>query len=174
MNTHPLSFVMPGAQLTLAYAERLVSGIPSEAARLKPVIEGVTVDCNHPVFVFGHLSLYPEQLAQITSLPSAKLAVPSNYPSLFAMGAPCHDDPDGTIYPALDELVERFLTGTRALLELVPQLSLETLNMPLENPQRQERFRSVGGFLAYILLAHPQSHLGQVSVWRRCMGLGPC
>jgi hypothetical protein len=73
----------------------------------------------------------------------------------------------------MKEIVNAFFSGTDALIASLDSISSETLDLALEHPSRRERFGTVGAFLTYILLAHPQSHLGQVSAWRRCMGLGP-
>lgn len=167
-------FLLPGARLVVSYAERLLKDVTPELSRRKPVVAGTTIDCNHPIFVYGHLALYPAQLAEMAALSTEGLTVPSTYAPLFQMGVPCHDDPDGAIYPSLAEVSERFFTSTQLLLEQLPTLHSAVLTKPLENAQRRERFGTVGAFMAYILLAHPQSHLGQISVWRRCMGLGPC
>ena len=166
-------YIVPGVRQNLAYAERLLKGIPAQLSARKPVVNGTLIECNHPVFVFGHLAIYPSQLAQMAGISSDGLEVPERYGSLFQMGSPCQDDPDGTIYPSLVEVSERFFSGMRAVLERLPEVSQQGMDAPLEHPGRRERFGTVGAFTAYVLLAHPQSHLGQVSVWRRCMGLGP-
>lgn len=163
--------LLPGARAALSYAEKLLVGMPTELASTKPVVNGTRIETNHPVFLFGHLSLYPALLAELTGLPKDTVAVPEHYPALFQIGSPCHDDPSGEIYPKLPEVSERFLNGTRAILELLPQIEMSALTKELENPSRRERFGTVGAFVVYVLLAHPQVHLGQLSVWRRCMGL---
>ncbi len=163
--------LLPGARAALTYAEKLLVGIPPELAARKPVVNGTRIETNHPVFLFGHLALYPALLAELTGLPKNDVAVPEHYPGLFQIGSTCHDDPSGEIYPTLSEVSERFLNGTRVVLDLLPQIEMPALTQELENPSRRERFGTVGAFVAYILLAHPQVHLGQLSVWRRCMGL---
>jgi len=166
-----LSNLLPGARMAIAYAEKLLVGIPEELAAQRPVVNGTRIDTNHPVFIFGHLSLYPALLAELTGLPKDGVEVPEQSPGLFQIGSPCHDDPKGEIYPRLSEVSGRFLGGTRAILERLPSLDIQALNKELESPSRRERFGTVGAFALYILLAHPQVHLGQLSVWRRCMGL---
>ena len=165
-------YVLPGARATLGYAERLLKGIPTELSACRPVVNGRTIDCNHPVFLFGHLSLYPQLVASMTGIPKEGLEVPAHYPALFQIGSPCQEDPQGDIYPALSEVSERFFTGMKNLLERVKEIEPEKMNAILEDPGRRERFGTVGAFVVYVLLAHPQTHLGQLSVWRRCAGLG--
>ena len=168
-----VDFVRPGALAVRGNAERLLKDVTPQMFARTPVVAGMTITINHPAFVFGHLSLYPAQLAEMTGISSKGMEIPSSYVDLFKMGAPCLDDPSNATYPSMDELTRAFFSGTDALISSLDLISQDALEQPLENPARREKFGTVGSFLTYILLAHPQSHLGQVSGWRRCMGLGP-
>jgi len=166
------NYILPGAKQVRAYAERLTKDIPENLAATKPVVEGKLIDINHPVFVFGHLSLYPVQIANMLSLPSESMGIPEGYPALFKIGAPCLDDREKKVYPAFEEVRAHFFRATDELLTRFAEVDPVHLDIELEEPGRRERFQTAGAFAAYILLAHPQVHLGQVSSWRRCMGLG--
>jgi hypothetical protein len=168
-----VEYLKPGALAVRGYAERLVGQVPAESFARIPVVNGATVIINHPAFVLGHLSLYPVQLAEMAGIQVQGTEVPEHYQTLFKMGAQCVDDPQGILYPSKDELVERYFTSTDALIARLADLDEKVFDAPLENPARRETFGTVGAFLAYLLLAHPQTHLGQVSGWRRCMGMGP-
>jgi hypothetical protein len=163
---------MPGAKAVRGYAERLLKDIDAARFARKPVVNGAALDINHPAFVYGHLALYPMQLAEMLDLPRNGMEIPASYPELFRMGVACQDDPKGEIYPSMQELTTTFFTATDALFASIHLARPELFEVELENPSRRERFQTVGPFVAYILLAHPQVHLGQVSAWRRCMGLG--
>ena len=168
-----VDFVRPGALVVRGYAERLLTDVTPQMFARIPLVEGKMITINHPAFVFGHLSLYPVQLAEMSGISTKGMSIPSSYVELFKMGAPCLDDPDNTIYPSMEHLTKAFFAGTDALIASLDSISEIALEQPLENPVRREKFGTVGSFLTYILLAHPQSHLGQISGWRRCMGLGP-
>ena len=168
-----VEYLKPGALAVRGYAERLVGQVPAESFARVPVVGGVPIIINHPAFVLGHLSLYPVQLAEMAGIQVQGTEVPEHYQTLFKMGAQCVDDPQGRLYPSKDELVERYFTSTDALIARLPDLDTKIFDAPLENPARRGKFGTVGAFLAYLLLAHPQTHLGQVSGWRRCMGMGP-
>lgn len=163
--------IIPGAHVTLAYAERLLKDIPPALSARKPQVNGTTIDCNHPVFIFGHLALYPAIVAQLGGLSNEGVTVPANWAALFQMGVECKDDPKGDMYPGIAEVSESFFSGMRRMIERIPSMTSEKFHEVLENPSRRERFGNVGAFTAYVLLAHPQTHLGQLSVWRRCVGL---
>ena len=170
--------VIPGALQAIKYAERLLQGLtvaPIADVKLseRPVVGGVPVAINHPTFTFGHLAIYPALMAELVRAPSKIVEVPDNYPTLFKIGTPCVDDPEGTIYPPLAELTERFFKGMHYIIGVLPTINDEVLAEELQDAGRKERFGSVGPFIAYLLTAHPMTHLGQLSAWRRCVGLPP-
>ena len=166
-------YVMPGALAVRGYAERLLKDVTPQMFARTPQVGGVTVAINHPAFIFGHLSLYPVQLAEMVGMSTDRMVVPATYPDLFKIGAECRDDASGTIYPSMEELTSLYFTSYDELLSKVSLIQPEKLEQPLENPARREKFGTVGAFMTYLLLAHPQVHLGQFSAWRRCMGLSP-
>src|SRR4051812_16778783 len=98
-----LDLVLQGAKRSRAFADKLLAGIKPEQAASKPRFEtkaGLTiVDTNHPVFVFGHLSLYPARIMKFGGLDGSAVAAPAGWEDLFKAGVLCHDDPEGKIYP---------------------------------------------------------------------------
>ena len=162
----------PGARQVRNYGERLLKGITPEMFARKPRVNGQLVEMNHPAFIYGHLATYPVMIAGMVGLPSEQMVVPASYEGLFKINCPCHDDVEGTIYPSMEEITTLFFRGMDAVLAALPEIDEAQYDKPLADAGRQERFGSVGAFCAYLLLAHPQGHFGQVSGWRRCMGLG--
>lgn len=164
--------IAESAVLTTGYAERLLNGIdPAAFARLaRP--GGVVVHSNHPAFVFGHLSLYPSRIMQILSLPAGPAEIPAGWEELFKNGAECRDDPEGKIYPPMAEITRTFMNAYRAALAAVAEADDARLLARNPTPGRLgEIFPTIGGVFAFYLSGHPQSHFGQVSAWRRMMGL---
>jgi hypothetical protein len=165
--------ITPSTRQVLKYAERLLIGIPLPSSARFPTIHDTTITINHPVFTLGHLSIYPVQLARLSDLDPAACDVPQKYFDLFKIGTPCLDDKSGDVYPPLSEVTERFFSGMEYFLSKVSEIPNEVLTRPLEDAGRRERFGTLGPFIAYILTAHPMTHLGQLSAWRRCFGLPP-
>lgn len=155
------------------YSARLVKDIkPGDFAK-KPTVGGVLVDTNHPAFVFGHLSLYAFRISKLLDLGLSEFEPSKKYFDLFSIGAKCEHDPDGKIYPPMKEITDFFFNGfdkTISVLKDIPDSKLLAVN---EDEKSKERFPNLGGFVIYLLGAHPNTHCGQISVWRRCMGLGP-
>ena len=94
-------------QLGLSYSERLAKGIEASKFARLAAPSGQIVESNHPAFIFGHLSLYAPmiggQLRQTDSLPDAS----EDFKRVFSKDARCVDDADGSIYPPMDEVMEK-------------------------------------------------------------------
>ena len=168
------SIIAPGARLGLMYAERLLAGVaPDTYARFaRP--GGVVVKSNHPAFVLGHLSIYPARVMQYLKLPPGPTAFPPHYESLFKFGVECQDDLDCKAYPPLPELKTRYFESYKAAIAAVETASDEAFDPP--NPaegRMRDLFPTIGAAINFYLIGHVQVHLGQLSAWRRGMGLPP-
>lgn len=155
-------------------AELLLKDItPAQFAR-KPVgAGGKAIDTNHPAFVYGHLATYPARMLEVCGLDQKLAPVPAGFDDLFAAGKECRDDPEGRIYPPMGAITSAMLTGYRTAVAEVAKLPDERLSVP--NPREgrmREMFPTLEGMLVFYVASHPMMHLGQVSAWRRCMGLG--
>ena len=154
------------------YAKRLLVGVtPENYARLaRP--GGTAVQSNHAAFVLGHLNLYPSKVLEQLGRPTGTTACPATYVGLFAAGAECRDDPDRKVYPPLEELSRRFFDGYATALRALGDADDTLLLAP--NPaegRSRELFPTLGAMLGFYVGGHVMSHLGQVSAWRRCLGL---
>jgi uncharacterized damage-inducible protein DinB len=67
--------------------------------------------------------------------------------------------------------LEYFRSASQAFIGFLPEIPATRYQDPLEDPDRRERFKSVGAFFAYLLLSHTSHHFGQIHVWRRIMEL---
>jgi hypothetical protein len=170
-----LDMMLGGAKRARAYTEKLLVGIRPEQGACKPRFEtkaGVAVvDTNHPVFVFGHLALYPTRTLSFAGLDGKALAAPAGWQELFAAGVACHDDPDGKIYPKLDVVSAQYLKATDAMIAMLEKADDKVLSAPTPDERMRERFPVAGAAIAFMMNNHTMMHLGQVSVWRRCFGL---
>lgn len=158
---------------TLAFGESLLKDITPAMFARQPNLGGKLIDCNHPAWVYGHLAIYPFRCMELMGLPAGETLKPANFDALFQNKTICHDDPKGTIYPGMEEIVGFYKKAYRALLSTLPEVSDELLARPtLLTGRMAEIFPSVGDGVNFLASAHAMSHLGQVSTWRRCMGLG--
>jgi hypothetical protein len=171
--TSAASFVLDCLRITLGYAEKLVKDIPAEQFAHMP-----HPTMNHPAFCLGHLSLYPNKvlgLLGVEQAPPHRLPHRPNPPGwdeLFEMGALCVEQ-DGR-YPSKDEIIGHYTERHRAAAEALKDVSDETLarQNPIEGRFR-EMCPTVGAAVNFMLNNHQMLHLGQISAWRRAMGLPP-
>ncbi len=156
-------------EIGLSLAEEIP---PEQFARL-PLGDGQPVFMSHPAFVYGHLTLYPARVLKMAGLEPSGAAAPYWFDEIFAPGALCQDDPFGEIYPEKEQLIVQFRVSFRQAAELIRDVDDERLcEMHTMSPELGSTILSLGAAADYLLNNHPMYHLGQVSAWRRCMGLG--
>ncbi len=157
--------VLPGAELALGYTDALVKGISDEQFAHMP-----KADINSPAFNIGHLAIYGDRICAM--LGREDLVTPMPFSAdLFKAGAPCVDQPG--LYPSKSVLVETFVARQRNAIVAFEGAGDDRLLA--ENPAEgrfKELFPTVGSACAFLLAGHVTMHLGQISVWRRVMGLG--
>lgn len=157
---------------SLRYVDRLLVGVtPAQFARLATP-GGVTIQSNHAAFVLGHLSLYGPRIVEHLSGDVAAVTPPPKFVDAFSKDARCVDDPTGTIYPPMAEVVEAFNATYRATLPVLR--SADDALMAQTNPsggRMAELFPTLGSMLTFYAGGHVSMHLGQVSAWRRMLGL---
>lgn len=166
------SMITDSAKLSLGYAEKLVAGIPAEKFARFAEVNGHSIESNHPAFVLGHLSIYPCRIVEDLGGDASAIAPSEKYEALFSPSATCLDDPDGNLYPAMDEIKEKFFAAHHAAIESL--LAAKDENFAVENPNEKMRskFGTQGSMHAFYLGGHIMIHMGQISAWRRAMGLG--
>lgn len=160
-------------EMSYGMAELQLKDVTPAMFARKPNLGGREIDTNHPAFVYGHLAIYPTMLMGMLGLDAAKAPKPAGFDELFSAGKPCLDDPSGTIYPAMDTIVKVFMANHRVLLDALPGVPDATFAGDNPREQSRKRFPTVGDAVGFMVGSHMMMHLGQVSAWRRCMGLGP-
>jgi hypothetical protein len=154
------------------FAEKLLVGIDAAHFARKPRIGETLIETNHPAFVYGHLSLYPGRALKFLGVGGFEAGPPEHWESLFNPGTPCHDDPEGRIYPPMGEITGAYFRAYDTAFDLVAALP-DSAFLPVTPEERfRALFPTVGAAVASMLGQHVSFHMGQLSAWRRCMGLG--
>ncbi|MDA0974706.1 MAG: DinB family protein [Phycisphaerales bacterium] len=150
---------------TVGYAGAILEPIPAESFAHLP-----HADVNHPAFVVGHLGIYLNKSLELVGRSDLCVAPPFEIPT-FEDGAPCVEQ-DGR-YPGKDVLLPYFLEHSKTVLDAVRATSTETFaaDNPMEG-RMKEMFPTVGVAVNFLVNNHVMMHLGQISTWRRLMGLG--
>ncbi|MBM4023541.1 MAG: DinB family protein [Planctomycetes bacterium] len=157
--------------VSLGYAERLLKGVAADQFARFAAPGGIIVESNHPAFIYGHLSLYAPKVLQQIGHPSP--VVPEHFGLVFSKDATCRDDPDGDLYPPMDEVLGFFREGYRMVTGGLRSCGDEMFAQP--NPaegRMREMFPTIGSVQAFYCGGHMMMHLGQMSGWRRMGGLG--
>lgn len=158
--------MIPSVLLTYArnldYARRLAADIPADQMAAQP-FPGM----NHPAWILGHLAFYGDFAAKLMGLEEPTLD-PVFGPRVDNQSTPAGDP---ALYPARDELLAAFERGHGRLAEAVAAAGPDQLARPMPIERIRSRFPTVGDMLLYLMTAHEAIHLGQLSAWRRAMGL---
>ena len=168
------NIIADSLELGLGYGERLLEGVAADSfARLANTGRS-PIRSNHPAFIYGHLSLYAPQIVAQLGANAPRLDVPDEFAALFSKDATCQDDPDQKIYPSKGEVTKVFFEGYRTAAEALRAADDHVLQPPNPSGGRMtELFPTVGSLLNFYCGGHLMTHLGQMSVWRRMMGLRP-
>jgi hypothetical protein len=156
--------VLSGLHLGLGYADALTKTIPADRFAEFP---GKDVVC--PAFYMGHLAIYPARALDLLGRSDLAIANPAGWDERFKAGVEAKPGD----YPSKDAIMAHFMAGYRAVakaLETAPDEAFDREN-PAEG-RFKEMFPTVGGAVTFLCIGHMQMHLGQVSTWRRVMGLG--
>ena len=148
--------------LNLGYAKRLVADIPDDMMAVQPA-----PDMNHAAWVLGHLACTADMLGAMIGL---KPVCPPAWPAPFAW----HSIPpsDGSAYPSnatLLKALEDAHAGVAAALPSIPEARWSETT-PIEAVRGF--LPTLGDCFVFVMAAHENMHLGQLSAWRRVQGMG--
>lgn len=153
-------------RVTIGYGEMLVRDIPAEQFAHMPHPK-----MNHPAFCLGHLTTYPNRMLDLIGRDDLAIELPG-YSELFDAGAECVEQ-DGR-YPDKDALIDAYLERHNVVLDALAETPDDVF--AAENPAEgrlREMFPTVGTAVNFLANNHHMMHLGQISGWRRAMGMGP-
>ncbi len=165
------SMIADSAAMGVAYAERLLAGIPASQFGRFAEVEGHVIRSNHPAFIIGHLSLYPSRVVTELGGDAGATAPTSGYESLFSAAATCVDDPDASVYPAMEELTEKFYAAHATAIQTLRASDDALFTAENPNERMREKFATIGSMHAFYLGGHVMMHMGQLSAWRRAAGM---
>jgi len=150
--------------LTLGYAEMLTADLSEEQFAHMP-----HPDMNHPAFCLGHLAVTANGVLKTIGRADLADSKPG-FEQLFDTGAKCLEGDGG--YPAKEELLAYYLDRYRVLGGAARELDEAALAGPNPSDGRlREMLPTLGGYLNFVLNGHNMAHLGQISAWRRAVGL---
>lgn len=156
-----ISHLLHTWNLNLAYARRLVTDLAEEQMTVQPA-QGM----NHAAWVLGHLACSGDLFAPLIG---SKPVCPPEWQPLFDWNST--PKAGSAQYPSKAELlaaIEAVHAGIAAALPVVPA-SRWTDPMPID--EIRGLLPTLGDGFVFVMTAHENMHLGQLSAWRRAQGM---
>jgi hypothetical protein len=122
---------------------------------------------NHPAWILGHLAVCTDYAARLLG---DSMACPKEWHKKFGPGSSLSTNRSD--YPSKAELMAAVEAGHERVTGSARQVTAERLAQPQPGPFFKTELPTVGDLLGHLMTTHPCTHLGQLSTWRRCMGLG--
>lgn len=123
---------------------------------------------NHPAWVIGHLTHTCQQLGGAIGLPEW---LPHDWAGRFGTGSV--PVADANLYETKNDLLAKLRDAQSRITQTVEQLADTRLDEAFPDESYCDVFPSIGHALTQVLVGHTSNHIGQLSVWRRAMGLPP-
>jgi hypothetical protein len=121
---------------------------------------------NTPAWVIGHLCVVADSAAKMLGLPRT---CPKEWHQSFGIKS---DPAKPTVRPTKAELLACLEAQHARVSEAASRVTEEQLAAPHPYEIVKAMFPTVGELLLHMMTTHPMLHLGQLSAWRRIMGLG--
>jgi uncharacterized damage-inducible protein DinB len=153
--------VLQAANVNTNYAKQLVADIPDERMAEQPV-----PGMNHAAWVLGHLTFVADSMVRVFDQP---FSMPKEWVELFNLSS--KPEGDRSKYPSKAALLEAYDKAYARLAEAVKAATEEALAREFPNPKLRTQLPTVGVAMVHILCSHHGVHLGQLSAWRRTLGL---
>jgi hypothetical protein len=141
------------------YAKLLLADIDESQMGVQPV-----AGMNTPRWIMGHLCVAIDYAGRILGIEPI---CPREWVKSFGPGT----DPANAPEVPKGELLALFERVVTAVSSAAATASEDRLARPNTFEPVRQAFPTAGDFVAQLLVGHPAMHLGQLSAWRRVMGL---
>lgn len=121
---------------------------------------------NHPAWVIGHLAGSCQLLGGEIGLPPW---LPNDWAKRFGTGSV--PTTDVRAYETKDAALARLADAQARTTAAVSRLNDSQLDQPLPDEAHRAIFPTVRHALTHVLVGHTANHIGQLTLWRKAMGL---
>ena len=121
---------------------------------------------NHPAWTIGHITFVLEMIGSVIGVPTS---LPESWAKRFGPGSVPEAEVD--LYEHKEVALEMLDEGRSRVVAAVSNLSEARLDEPFPDESYRDVFPTVRHALTQVLIGHTAFHVGQISVWRRAMGL---
>lgn len=123
---------------------------------------------NHPAWVIGHLTHACQLLGGVIGLPPW---LPIDWAKRFGTGSV--PVADVSLYETKQKALAMLGDAQARITHAVEELDDSRLDEPFPDESYRQVFPTIRHAFTQVLIGHTANHIGQVSVWRRAMGLPP-
>lgn len=163
--------IAASARLGIGYADRLMTGLTQENYARFATAGDRPIESNHPCFILGHLSLYPCRVVEQLGGDASSIVPTEAFDKLFNKDAKCVDDAGGDLYPSLESVVEAFRGAHDLAISTLEQTPNDAFDAENPNEGMRAKFPTIAAMHGFYLGGHLMIHMGQLSAWRRAMGM---
>ncbi len=153
--------LLQAAAVNVDYARRLVDDLAEDQMAAQPA-----PGMNHAAWVLGHLAYVFDSMISVWG---QEPSMSKEWKQLF--NVPSKPQPERDKYPSKAELWDAYQAAYQRIVDVVKTASEEDLAREFPNPRLRASLPTVGVAMIHILTTHQGQHLGQLSAWRRALGL---
>ena len=121
---------------------------------------------NHPAWVIGHLTFTCQMIGGVIGIEPW---LPDGFEKRYGSGSTPVSNAGA--YESKEDALARLGEARDRIIRAVEGLSDAQLAQPFPAPAYRYVFPSIRHALTQVLAGHTAFHIGQISVWRRAMGL---
>lgn len=147
---------------TIAYAKQILADVDDASMCQQPM------GLNHPAWLMVHLATAADYAS---SLLGGQGVCPADWNKKADTKKPLTQNRGD--YPSKEELINTFEAAFRHAADLYQKSSEEDLNKPQKLGFFETELPTVGDMATFLIVAHSNLHLGQLSAWRRATGKSP-
>ncbi|NBV64822.1 MAG: DinB family protein [Planctomycetes bacterium] len=160
------SMIAAGLRMAIGYGTKLCEDVPADKFGHMP-----HPNMNSALFNMAHLTIYTERCLQMIGREDLAQTVDPKWEEQFKNGAQCVEQ-DGR-YPGKEAIMKRYVERYTVVASALDAADDAVFTKP--NPmggRMTEMLPTMGAAVMFLCGSHMQMHLGQVSAWRRAMGMG--
>ena len=147
---------------TIEYAKQILADVDDASMCQQPM------GLNHPAWLMMHLATAADYAS---SLLGGQGVCPPDWTEKADTKKPLTQNRGD--YPSKEELIKTFESAFRHASDLYQKLSEVDLNKPQKLGFFETELPTVGDMATFLIIAHTNLHLGQLSAWRRATGKSP-
>ena len=157
-----MNAITANTNATVGYAKQILADIDDSSMCQQPL------GLNHPAWLLMHLATAADYAS---SLLGGNGVCPADWNAKADTKKPMTQNRSD--YPAKEELVKTFEAAFNNAADLYEKSSEDALNKPQKLGFFETELPTVRDMATFLIVAHTNLHLGQISAWRRAIGKAP-